>query len=226
MAVALALTAAKHIVPADRALRQGDWRSRYEGGNSILLRGKTALVLGYGAIGRRIAAACLGLGMKVIAIKRRPSSEFDGGIEVYAADSLRELLPKADVLFLSLPLTPETTGLIGAAELGLLPHGAVAVNVGRGPVFEESALYQALRAGKIRAGLDVWYNYPAAVEARSNTPPSRFPFHQLDNVVMSPHCGGHSDETENLRAQGLTQMLNAAAAGKPLPNPVDVQKGY
>jgi phosphoglycerate dehydrogenase-like enzyme len=226
MAITLMLAAAKTIVPADRALRAQDWRPRYRHAPSLLLAGKTALILGYGAVGRIVADLCRALGMTVIAT-RRGGGPPEGPDEVRPAAEMGDLLPRADVLFICLPLTPQTEGLIGAAELALLPPGAVLVNVGRGRIVNEAALYRALRDGRLlAAGLDTWYNYPADPEARASTPPSTFPFHELDNVVMSPHRAGHSDQTENLRMIHLARLLNAAAAGEPMPNRVDLAAGY
>ncbi|MFN2168962.1 MAG: hydroxyacid dehydrogenase, partial [Anaerolineae bacterium] len=76
------------------------------------------------------------------------------------------------------------------------------------------------------AGLDVWYRYPEDKAARSNTPPAAYPFHELDNVVMSPHRAGHTAEAETLHLEHLARLLNAAARGEPLPNPVDLEAGY
>jgi phosphoglycerate dehydrogenase-like enzyme len=101
------------------------------------------------------------------------------------------------------------------------------VNVGRGPIVDEAALYQALREGTLHsAGLDVWYNYPTDKAARSHTPPSAYPFHELDNVVMSPHRAGGADETDMLRMMHLAALFNAAARGDEMPNRVDLQAGY
>jgi phosphoglycerate dehydrogenase-like enzyme len=228
MAVALMLAAAKFIVPADRTFRAHDWTPRYRPNPAVLLETKTALILGYGAIGRRVARACRGLGMQVLAIRRRvaaPSPELPDA--VHPPDALHRLLPRADALIISLPHTPETDGLIGEAELALLPPGAVLVNVGRGPIVDEAALYHALRDTTLyAAGLDVWYNYPADEATRSHTPPSAYPFHELDNVVMSPHRAGGSRGTEMERMVYLAALLNVAARGEPAPNPVDVRAGY
>ncbi len=228
-ALALLLAAAKHIVPADRALRRGDWTVRYTGEDQgVLLRGKTALILGLGAIGRPVAAMCQSMGMHVLATRRSvdgPTRE--NGVEVHPPDALHGLLPRADALIICLPLTPETQGLIGAHELALLPPRALLVNVGRGPVVVEEALYHALAAGTLHAaGLDVWYSYPKDKAARANTPPSAYPFHELDNVVMSPHRTNATDETERLRMEALAALLNAIAQGDEVPNRVDVQTGY
>lgn len=228
MVVSLMLAAAKSVVPMDRALRAHDWTPRYRSNPSILLEGKTALILGYGAIGQRVAHLCRAFGMKVTAIRRSVATPpLDTSDEIYPPDALHNLLPQADVLIICLPHTPETAGLIGEKELNLLPSSAVLVNVGRGPIVDEAALYHALREGTLHAaGLDVWYNYPADEAARSHTPPSAYPFHELDNVVMSPHRAGHFDEREMLRMTHLAALLNAAVRGEAMPNRVDLQAGY
>ncbi|MBC8446448.1 MAG: hydroxyacid dehydrogenase [Chloroflexi bacterium] len=226
MAVALMLAAAKLVVPADRALRAHDWTPRYHRPNpTILLEGRTALILGYGAIGQRAAHLCRALGMEVMAIRRHVAAPSPDAI--YPPDALYSLLPLANVLIICLPQTPKTTGMIGEGELALLPSGAILVNVGRGPIVDEAALYHALREGTLHsAGLDVWYNYPTDEAARSHTPPSVYPFYELDNVVMSPHRAGGADGTETLRVRHLAALLNAAARGDEMPNRVDLQAGY
>ena len=228
MVVTLMLAATKFIVPIDRAFRSHDWTPRYQSNPSVLLEGKTALILGYGAIGQRVARVCRGLGMSVLAIRRNVSASSQDALgQVYPPDTLHRLLPQADALLICLPHTPETDGLIGETELALLPRDAVLVNVGRGPIVDEAALYAALRDGTLyAAGLDVWYNYPADQAARSHTPPSAFSFHQLDNVVMSPHRAGHSKESQALRMTHLAALLNTAARGEPAPNRVDMRVGY
>jgi phosphoglycerate dehydrogenase-like enzyme len=228
-AIALLLAAAKGLLPPDRALRHNDWRPRYEPADSVMLEGKSALVLGYGAVGRRVVELCLGLGMEVAAIRRRPAAtgREASPVRVAAVAALHELLPDADVLIVCLPHTVETEGLIGAAELDLLPPGAIVINVGRGAVIDEGALYHALASGQLySAGLDVWYHYPASEHERANTPPSAYPFHELDNVVMSPHRAAHVTEKEEIRVELLAEMLNTAAREGSLPNPVDLEAGY
>lgn len=227
-ALALLFAAAKFIVPLDRSLRQGDWRQRYSGAPSVLLSGKRVLILGYGAIGRQIAPLCQALGMQVSGVRRHPPSQpVERGVAVHAVSELHALLPATDILISVLPQTPETIGLIGATELALLPQGAVVVNVGRGPVIDEAALYAALHSGHLAAaGIDVWYVYPHGEEERAHTLPSHFPFHELDNVVLSPHRGGWLEAAEERRLQELATLLIAAANGQPMPNLVDKQLGY
>ncbi len=231
-AVTLMMAAAKNIVPIDRTLRTGDWSPRYDydsGSPSgpIMLRGKTTLVLGYGAIGKEIASLCHGMGMRVIGIRKNIPSYSDSPFEIYTCDALKKLLPRANVLFVCLPLTPETERLIGEEELELLPDQAIIVNISRGAIIDEKALYHALIGPRsLRAGLDVWYSYPRDEATRVNTLPSEYPFHQLDNIVMTPHLGGHSDQTETLRISALAELLTLAAEGKPLPNRIDPARGY
>jgi len=226
MAITLMLVAAKDLISIDRALREGDWSKRYEPASPVIITGRKALVLGYGAIGKEIAARCLGLGMAVSAIAAEKGETMDPQIRVHPPDRLHSLLPNSEILFLSLPLTGETRGLIGEKELSLLPDGAVIVNVSRGSIIDEEALYKHLKTGRLRAGLDVWYEYPRTPEARTDTPPSRFPFHDISNVVMTPHLAGHSDMTEAFRARELARLLNLAREGRPLPNKVDLSRGY
>ncbi len=226
MAVALLLSAAKFIVPIDQRLRVHDWSPRYAASRSIGLHDKTVLIIGYGQIGRRVGRVCRALAMTVLAT-RRNRVEQDDSAEVYPFAALPQLLPRSHVLMITAPLTPETKGLIGETELALLPRGALLVNVGRGAIVDEAALYHALRGGQLAAaGLDVWYNYPRDEAAQTNTPPSRFPFHELDNVVLSPHRGGDEAGLDAVLTQHLALLLNAAARGEPLPNRVDVTAGY
>ncbi len=228
MALALLLAAAKHVVELDRRLRQGDWRWDDATHPTDTFGGKTALILGYGAIGRRLAPVCQALGMKVVGVRRHePESPQSDGVALYSVAHLAELLPQADVLICLLPHTRETEGLLGAEELGLLPAHCILVNVGRGPVIDEVALYRTLAERRIRAaGIDVWYQYPKDDAERRQTWPSRFPFHTLDNVVMTPHRAGWLQSFETLRVAALAELLNAAAEGKAMPNRVDKERGY
>jgi phosphoglycerate dehydrogenase-like enzyme len=229
MAISLLMASAKHLIPIDRNFRQHDWGQRYENpSSSILLAGKNALVLGYGEIGQRIAKICSALGMKVRVVKKTLDNKktTPGSIDIHPITDLAKLLPSAEVLVIALPLTTETERLMGKSELDLLPTNSILVNIGRGKIVDEEALYQRLKMGKIRAGLDVWYAYPRDNNDLTKTPPSRFPFHELENVVMSPHRGGHSQEMTKRRMTALADLLNLAALGKPLPNAIDLRRGY
>ncbi len=226
MALALLFAAAKFIVPLDQKLRANDWSPRYAPSRSIGLEGKTALIIGYGQIGQRVGRVCRALGMTVIAT-RRQQLESDDVAEVHPPSDLPHLLPRTQALIITAPLTPETEGLIGGKELAALSRGAVLVNVGRGAIVDEAALYHALKDGTLAAaGLDVWYHYPKDEASQTNTPPSKYPFGEFDNVVLSPHRGGDELDIETARMQHLAELLNVAARGDELPNRVDVNAGY
>jgi len=225
---ALLLSAAKFIVPMDQALRKNDWTPRYQQTKAIMLREKTALILGFGEIGQALGAYCLGLGMNVIATKKHPE-QYHGelNVEIYSDNQLQDLLPKADVLLIALPLTEETEDLIGEEEIMAMPEGSILVNIGRGPIVNQHALYAALKSGHLRsAGSDVWYHYPESKEARTDTPPADLPFGELENFVLSPHRGGMVEEVEHQRAHALAALLNAANRDQPIPNKVDLKAGY
>ncbi len=219
LAVGLLLAAARAVPQADRALREGRWFGRGEGAPpSVQLGGKRAVVVGLGAVGERVGAALRGLGMEVVGVRRRASQGAVG------ADGLAGALEGAHALVVCCPLTPETRGLVGAAEIAALRPPRLIVNVARGPVIDEEALYLALLDGTVTAaGIDAWYVYPGPDGGPVH--PSAWPFHELETVVMSPHGGGHVDEAETLRFAALATLLTALLGGHP-PRPVDPELGY
>lgn len=226
--LSLLLAAAKLTIPYDRTFRQHDWHMRYAPPDSIVLRGKTAVVLGYGAIGKRVSNLCHAIGMNVFATRRRlEQPQQDGNVHLYPAAMWQQLLPQANILIICLPHTAATDNLIDDAALAQLPPQAILINIGRARIVDETALYNALAQKRLHsAAIDVWYNYPPDKEARTHTPPANHPFHELDNIVMSPHRAGHATNTEQLRMAALADLLNKAAAGQPMPNAVDRTAGY
>lgn len=225
-AVALLLAVSNHMLPSDAALRRGDWSGPGEGPRSMSLAGEQALLLGYGAIGRHVAPTLLGLGMRVVAFRQRAAPPDNLGVPAVDASGLDQALSRSRVVVCSLPGTPATFGLIDQRRLGLMPEGGVVVNVGRGAVFEEDALYQALVDRRLRgAGLDVWYRYRRDYGQDETPYPANRPFWELPNVVMSPHRAADVDEAERARAEDVAATLRALAAGE-LRNRVDVQKGF
>ncbi len=226
-ALALLLAAAKVVIPMDGRLRKDHWSGRGEDNHAVLLAGKTALLIGYGAIGRRLGRLLAALDMEVMAVRRREGSVADGPAEVHLVADLDSLLPRARVVVVCTPLTEETRGMLDAERLALLPAGAVLVNVARGPVVEEEALYRALESGHLHsAGIDVWYRYPGRDGDPKHTPPSAYPFRDLPQVVMSPHRGGWLHEVEAHRMRHLAALLAALAGGEEPPHRVDVSAGY
>lgn len=223
-ALALLLACSNRIVSADRLMRQGDWGNdedeRYLG---VQLAGKVALLLGYGSIGQALRPLLEALGMEVRAYRRRP--EPDADIRQYGEEQLHEALADADAVLVSLPHTPATSGLLGEEELALLKPTAVVVNVGRGPLIDERALYQALAEERIMgAGIDVWYRYPKE-GVRTGVFPSEYPFHELPNVVMSPHRGNDVLDWPLAAAEDVVKTLTVLAQGEER-NVVDLRSGY
>ena len=226
LTIGLMLAAAKRLIPIDRSLRKHDWTPRWDETAMIELSGRTATILGYGAIGQRVAASCLALGMTVRAFRRQPQPDDPDYVRGLSRLTLVEALKESQVLLVTVPLTEETRGMIGPVELSKLPDSAIVVNIARGDVIEQAVLFAECASGRLRAGLDVWYNYPRTEEARTNTAPSDFPFESLDNVVMTPHMGGNSDREEIDWAKALAILLNARSQGRTIPNKVDLSRGY
>jgi phosphoglycerate dehydrogenase-like enzyme len=225
-AIALMMAAAKGTVGLDQRLRKGDWSSRYASSTAVCLEGKQALVIGYGRIGHKIARACLGLGMNVDAIKRTARHGYDGEVSIYAPTGLGTLLPKADVVLLACPLTDETADMIGPEEIASMKQRSLLISIARGGVVDEEALYLALKENRIGgAGLDVWWQYPKSKKAAASTEPSRFPYGELENVVLSPHVGGACQETERLRIEHLAELI-ARLPDHAGDHRVDLHKGY
>lgn len=224
-AVALLLACANRLLEADRALRQGDWRPRYDDTfESVFLPGKTCLLLGYGAIGRKVETRVRGLGMSVSALRREPNK--GGEMKEYGPDELHEALAAADAVVVSLPSTPQTKKMLDETAFEALKPGSILVNVGRGDVIDEQALYNALKSGHVfAAGLDVWWNYPKEEADRAHTFPADAPLHELPNVVMSPHRANQVQGWELASLRDVAQTLNALVSGEER-NRVEPSKGY
>ena len=167
MALALLLAAMKKVLPMDAAMRRGDWTQRFSPtGFGSLVQGSVAVVVGFGAIGSRIAEVLLVLGARTVrAVRGSHPAEAapanapcgNGQVQVHSAGRLLDAMRGASVVVVTCPLTDATRGSIGKAELAVLSPGAVLVNVGRGPVVDQEALFQALESGALGgAGIDVW----------------------------------------------------------------------
>lgn len=224
-AVALLLAVTNQVVAADRALRQGNWgRPDDPERQSLQLDGRHALLLGYGAIGKAIARRLTGLGLTTTALRRNPDPH--DPVPSVGPDGLLEALERADVVMVSLPGTPDTEGMIGSEAFARMKRTTVLVNVGRGSVVDETALFEALRGRAIfGAGIDVWYRYPPDREARRHTPPAHLPFAELDNVVMSPHRANDVLDWQTESARAVLTTLGAIAEGEER-NVVDLGAGY
>jgi len=203
-----------------RRLVSSQEAGRWEQFDVEQIRGQILGIVGYGEIGRETGRLARALGMKVVAVRRRAElSANETGLErVYPPEELREMLAVSDFVVVSTPLTPETRGLIGDAELRAMKNSAVIINVGRGPVIVESALIAALTEKRIRgASLDVFDVEPL---------PAGHAFYKLDNVLLSPHSADHvagwADAAMNQFLENFERFRN----GQPLENLVDKKAGY
>jgi phosphoglycerate dehydrogenase-like enzyme len=213
----LALT--RSFCRIDAALRRGAWESQWGVGGSPPppwpeLAGKTLGILGYGRIGQALARRARAFDMDVCAIRRDVErSEADGLSLLGGPDALDEVLRRADYLAVTLSLNDATRGLIGERELSLMKPTAAVVNVSRAEIIDEDALYRALLERRIAgAALDVWYRYP---KEAGPTLPARRPFHELDNVLMTPHVSGWTDGMLEARAKLIAENIQRTARGEP-----------
>ncbi len=204
----------------DAQLRQGDWTGSYLcGPRHGEVFGKTLGIVGYGRIGRETARRATAFGMRVTACSRSPRAGDGCVARVAGMEGLQQVLEEADFLLVALPLSPQTQGLIGAAELGRMKREAVVINVARGPIIEERALYDALADRRIAgACIDVWYHYPEQGKTRAE--PANVPFHELDNIIMTPHASGWTDGLLPRRNRAIAENLDRLARGEPLLNVV------
>ena len=186
-------------------MRRNQEAGRWEPFDVDWLQDKTAGIVGYGSIGRAVATRASALGMRIAAMRR-------------SEGSLDDVLRAADYLVVSTPLTPETRGMIGAAQLALLKPSAVAINIGRGAVIDEPALLDALTNRRLRgAALVVFETEPL---------PSSHPFWRLENVLLSPHCADHTPDSHLRAMQFFLENLARYEHGERLENVVDKRAGY
>jgi len=211
------LTLTRSFARLDAALRRGTWESQWAVGLAPPppwqeLAGKTLGILGYGRIGQCVARRAHAFDMTVLGIRRDASHPDPQGALVRGPDALGDVLRRADYLAITLPLTPETHGLLGERELHAMKPTAILVNVSRAEIIDEDALYEALVEGRIQgAALDVWYRYPSGP---GPTPPARRPFHELPNVLMTPHVSGWTEGMLEARAKLIAENIRRTARGE------------
>jgi phosphoglycerate dehydrogenase-like enzyme len=201
------------------SFRAGSWESSLQGGGARHgeLFGQTVGIVGYGGIGREVARRAAPFGVRLLAANRSPVGD-PGPVErVYALAELDRMLPECDVVVLACALAPETKGLIDARRIALMKPSALLVNIARGQVVDEEALYAALRDNRLGgAAIDVWWRYPTPADPQPR--PSRFPFHELPNVLMTPHSSSYTEGTAERRFAAIIGNIDRLARGEPLIN--------
>jgi phosphoglycerate dehydrogenase-like enzyme len=193
---ALALTLAHYgrVVDYHNDLRQSLWHGMWARGgaedNWDSIYGKTCAILGAGAIGSELAKLLKAFSCTVYGWRRHAGQPVPEGFDAIVPD-IAEAVAKAEIVYAILPATPLTTGIV-SKELLASMKGKFFVNVGRGSTVDEEGLYLALRDGILKgAAIDTWYTYPSSGKVGA---PSRFPIHELPNVILSPHVGGSTNQ--------------------------------
>jgi phosphoglycerate dehydrogenase-like enzyme len=198
---------------------RGSWRSSWvqSGTPHGEVRGTTLGIVGYGRVGREVARRAAPFGCRILAANRT-AREAEPGVErVYPLAELDRMLPECDTVALCTALGPETTGLIDARRLTLMKPTAFLINIARGQVVDEDAVYAALRDRKIGgAALDVWWQYPTAGDPERRG--SRHPFHQLPNVIVTPHNSGWTAGMVRRRWDEIADNLGRFARVESLIN--------
>lgn len=232
-AVSLLLAVAKQINYRDVHMRTGDWSTRYERVmNSVALTGKTAGIIGYGAIGEKTARMLkYGFDMKILGIKRHPQNtkddicDFIGGM-----NDMSKVLSESDFIIVALPLTDETRGIINKEQFDVMKEGSIIVNIARGPIIDEKALYDFLKSKKGYAGIDVWYNYPSSETDISTGKHKKtfqnYPFQELENIVMSPHSAFRVEDIGLKTGEDIITNLTLLSEGKQPINILHADLGY
>jgi phosphoglycerate dehydrogenase-like enzyme len=205
LAVALALASGRHLDWFARDQVPGTWDQR----PGRALADQRVLIVGYGHVGAAIEARLQGF--EVASVTRVSRRARTGPPPVHPFGDLPALLPEADVVFVAAPHTPETEGLFGTRNLGLLPDGALLVNVARGKLVDTAALLAELSAGRITAALDVTDPEPL---------PAGHPLWHAPGVLISPHVGGASTAFAPRADRLMAAQLARFASGEPLANVV------
>ncbi|MFZ5816507.1 MAG: 2-hydroxyacid dehydrogenase [Bacillota bacterium] len=213
LAFALMMASARRLYEGQRLIVEGNWKTwspMFMTGQDVY--GATLGIIGAGRIGSALARRAKGFDMPVLYYNRRPSPELEAEVGAEYC-SLDDLLRRSDFVVVLVPLTPETRGMIGARELGLMKSTAVFVNAARGPVVDEQALYNALVNRQIwAAGLDVFEKEPIGAD---------HPLLTLPNVTAVPHIGSASIKTRTRMCTLAAENLVAAVTGRRPPTPVN-----
>ncbi len=219
----IALT--RSFVRLDARLRRGEWMSQWavDAPPTPLwpeLAGKTLGILGFGRIGQALARRAAAFDMRVIAMRSALQAQPPAGVAfVGGPERLDDILRDADYLAVTLSLSPATRHLLDARRVAAMKPTAFVINVARAEIFEEKALYDALASGRIAgAALDVWYRYPTKTVP---TLPASLPYHELANVLMTPHVSGWTEGMIEARSRVIAENIARTARGEPPLNAIN-----
>jgi len=228
-AVALLLALANRIIPHHTWMKEGHWRRGDDYASSYTLRDRRIGLLGYGDVNQKVHRFLAPFDVEFSVLRRSEPADREWLPPLanhYTLDKLEKFLKETDVLVVGIPLTTASKGLIGAEELQFLGSEGLLINVARGPVIDEQALYEALREKVIGgAAIDVWYNYRPEPDVEGFKHPSAYPFHELDNVVLSPHRAA-SPVFDLRRWEEVMEHIRRFANDEAPVNVVDLEREY
>lgn len=204
---------------SNHRFRTHGWEGRVAGigPNHGEVHGKTLGIVGYGHIGRETAARAAAFRMRTIAVTRTARPAPAPLERLQTMDGLDDLLAESDYVLITLPLSPETRGLMDYERIARMKPNGVLINVGRANVIDEEALYRSLAENVIGGAIiDVWYAYPTPDDP--DRPPSKFPVQELDNLIMTPHNSARSGAARLRRWEVVARNLDHLARGETLEN--------
>jgi len=199
LTIGLMLSLLRRIPEADRSMKEGKWLKSELMGRQ--LAGKTVGIIGLGRIGKKVALILKAMGADVIAYDLYPDKEFAHAHGIEFCEKLEDLLKRADIITIHVPLTPETYHMIGEKEISMMKDGVYIVNTSRGAIIDTKALTKALKEGKVAgAGLDVY----------EEEPPGDLEIIKFNNVVCTPHIGGSTIEAQEAISTILVDKIAKA----------------
>jgi phosphoglycerate dehydrogenase-like enzyme len=208
----------------------GEWRKGDDDAKTLPLHGRTIGLLGYGAINQKVHKLLAAFDVRFAVLRRNwgvSEATLPTPISRYTPPQINEFLDEIDILLIAVPLTPATEGLIGMKELERLGSKGLVVNVARGRIIDQAALYNAL-AKKVIAGaaIDVWYTYQPDVDESGHKYPYELPFHTLDNILLSPHRAASPFDDLDRWDEVVENITRFAQGRRALLNVVDTERGY
>lgn len=216
-AVALLLTFMNKTISHHKWMKQGKWRTGDEEAASIPLRFRKVGLLGYGAINKKVHNMLQGFDIEFSILRKHWDKKNDPlitPIKKFSEFEVNEFCNEIDILIIAVPLTSKTKDLIGKNQLNLLGKDGIVINVGRGEIINELALYNALKDKTITgAAIDVWYNHSPIEDSEGKKYPYNYPFHDLDNLILSPHRG-YSPFIDLLRWDEVVENLSRLSEKK------------
>ncbi|TFG95891.1 hypothetical protein E4H12_12310 [Candidatus Thorarchaeota archaeon] len=228
-AVALLLAATNKVIPHHNWMTEGQWRRGDSHAKSIPLRGRKIGLLGYGAVNQKVHKFLSGFDVEFLVLKRtwNGNEKVPTPVRQFLPKDLDEFLKETDVLIIAVPQTEQTIGMIGEKELKLLGSESFLINVARGIVVDEEALYNALKQKVIAgAGIDVWYEYQPVPDVINRRFPTKFSFHELDNVVLSPHRGASPMDDLKRWDEVIENITKFAEGREDFINVVELDRAY